>query len=234
MSDPQILVHRGPNLAALALVFTVLKIASIFPVSAFGMVLGVPPPFFPGPATSPATIVSYFATHSFPVLLCAFLQFGSAIPLGIFTVTVASRLNFLGVRAAGPWIALFGGLMVAFDSTASAVALRAMVQPGVAQNGPLTQALYTMQSGFGGPGFAVPMGLLMAGVSVSAGLTKLLPKWVVIFGLVLALLGELTWFTFISFAGGIGILVPLTRFPGFIWLIAVGFLLPKTVKRAIA
>jgi len=234
MMPAQNFAHRGPNLGALAVVFTVLKIASIFPVSVFGMAVGVPPPFFPGPNETSATIVSYFATHQFPVLFCAFLQFGSAIPLGIFTVTIVSRLHFLGVRAAGAWIALFGGLMVAFDSAASAVVLRAMVQPGIAQDSPLTQALYAVQSGFGGPGFAVPMGLLMAGVSVTSGFAKLLPKWVVILGMLLAVIGELTWFTFISFGKGIGALVPITRFPAFIWLIAAGFLLPKTVSRATA
>jgi hypothetical protein len=32
------------------------------------------------------------------------------VPLGVFTAVAASRLGFLGVRAAGPYIALFGGL----------------------------------------------------------------------------------------------------------------------------
>jgi hypothetical protein len=30
--------------------------------------------------------------------MCAFLQFGSAIPLGLFTGAIVSRLQFLGVR----------------------------------------------------------------------------------------------------------------------------------------
>jgi hypothetical protein len=215
--------HAGPHLGALAIVFTILTIGSILPVITVG---------FPGPSESAATIASYFATHQFPVLLCAFLQFGSAIPLGIFTATVASRLQFLGVRAAGPWIALFGGLMVSFDSVASALALRAMAQPGISQYGPLTQALYAVQFGFGGPGFAVPMGLLMAGVSISAGLTKLLPKWVAVLGVVLAVAGELSWFAFITSSPGVVFLIPLTRFAGFVWLIAAGFLLPKSRAEA--
>jgi len=43
--------------------------------------------------------------------------------------------------------------------------------------------------GFGGPGFSVPMGLLLAGVSVPAWLMKLLPKWVAGLGLALAVCG---------------------------------------------
>jgi hypothetical protein len=43
---------------------------------------------------------------------------------------------------------------------------------------------------------------------------------------VLAVAGELSWFHLISPA--LLFLVPLVRFPGFIWLIAVGFALPRT------
>ncbi|HTD55224.1 MAG TPA: hypothetical protein VK670_07565, partial [Silvibacterium sp.] len=86
--------------------------------------------------------------------------------------------------------------------------------------------LYFLSYAFGGPGFSIPMGLLMAGVSVSAGLTKLLPKWIVILGLFLAAAGELSWFHLISPA--LLFLVPLVRFPGFIWIIAVGFALPRS------
>jgi hypothetical protein len=45
------------------------------------------------------------------VLLCAALHVGAAVPLGIFTATVASRLRFAGIRAAGNDIASFGGFL---------------------------------------------------------------------------------------------------------------------------
>ena len=47
------------------------------------------------------TIAAYFQLHSRAVLLGAFFQFGAAVPLGIFTATIVSRLRFLGVKAAG-------------------------------------------------------------------------------------------------------------------------------------
>ena len=52
-----------------------------------------------------------------------------------------SRLRFLGIRAAGAEIALFGGLMAAFDSAASGFVLWTLSQPGIAQNGVITQTL---------------------------------------------------------------------------------------------
>jgi hypothetical protein len=72
------------------------------------------------------------------------------------------------------------------------------------------------------------MGLMMAGISVPAAFMRLLPKWIVVFGLALATAGELSWFHLISPA--MLFLVPLVRFPGFIWLIAFGFALPRTLS----
>jgi hypothetical protein len=71
------------------------------------------------------------------------------------------------------------------------------------------------------------MGLLMAGVSIPAAILHLLPRWIVVLGLVLAVAGELSWLHLISPQALF--LIPLTRFPGFIWLIAVGIALPKTL-----
>src|SRR5713226_9590924 len=75
--------------------------AGLYPVTIFASKTHFPGPWEPGDV-----IVSYFQTHALPVLMCAFLQFGATIALGIFTASVVSRLHFLGVRAAGPYIAL--------------------------------------------------------------------------------------------------------------------------------
>jgi ABC-type Fe3+ transport system permease subunit len=88
--------HAGPNPGVVAIVYTFLFVASLSPVVSFSG-----GPHFPGPWESSGTIAAYFQGHSTAVLICAFLQFGAAIPLGIFTATMVSRLQFLGVRAAG-------------------------------------------------------------------------------------------------------------------------------------
>jgi hypothetical protein len=136
---------------------------------------------------------------------------------------------FLGVRAAGTEIAFFGGLATALNMMASSSVLWTMSYPGIAQEPALLQALYRLTFALGGPGFSVPFGLLIAGVSVTAGFNKLLPRWIVILGLVLAVVGELSWLD-ILFPKAL-FLIPLTRFPGFVWLIAAGFALPNTVDR---
>jgi hypothetical protein len=126
---------------------------------------------------------------------------------------------------AGPWIALFGGFLTVANGIAASMMVWTMIRPEIVENPQVMLALYYLSYALGGSGFLVPMGLLMAGVCIPAAFDKLLPKWVIVLGLVLAAAGELSWFHLISPA--VLFLIPSTRFPGFIWLIAVGFALPK-------
>jgi len=213
--------HTGPSLWLLAILYTVLFIAGLFPVTMFGGM-----PYWPGPWESPAVITSFFQTQSTRVLACIFLQTGATVCLGLFTAVVVSRLHFLGVRAAGPWIALFGGFLCVFNAMAASFATWTLIRPVIAQTPSSVLALNYLSYAFGGPGFSIPMGLLMAGVSVSAGLKKLIPRWTMILGLFLAACGVLSIFHLIS--PKLLFLIPLTRFPGFIWIIAVAFALPNS------
>jgi hypothetical protein len=213
--------HHGPHPGIVAIVFTLLFNIGLYPVTMYGG-----KPYFPGPWESVGIIQAYFLARPMSATICAFFQFGSAISLGIFTASILSQLRFLGAKSAGVYIAFFGGLLTAGNITASTFFMWTMAHPGIANDASLLDALYFMQYAFGGPGFSVAFGLLLAGVSVTAGFLKLLPKWIVIFGIVLAVFGELSWLNLI-FPQAL-FLVPLTRFPGFVWLIAVGFKLPRT------
>lgn len=216
--------HPSPPLGILATVFAALFIAGLIPVTSLSGL------HFPGPWEPAATVVHYFQARPSEVLLCALLQFGSAIPLGIYAASAASRFQFLGVRAAGPWIALFGGLMTAFNILAASAILWVMACPGIAQDPAVLRALYYVSFIFGGPGFSVPFGLLIAGICVPAAFTRLLPKWLVVSGFVIAVAGVLSWLYMIL--PSLLFLIPLTRFPGFLWLIAAGFLLPTSARKA--
>ena len=223
--------HRGPNPGVLAIVYTILFNSGLWFVVSFRVPehpvasAAAVRPYFPGPWESAQTIVTYFQTHPHAVLMCAFLQFGAAIPPGIFTATMVSRLRYLGVRAAGPNIALFGGIMTAINIATSALVLWVMAYPGIANEAGVVRAFYYIVFAIGGVGFSVPMGLLLAGISIPALMMKLLPKWLVVSGLVLAVIGELSFFSLIIPKALL--LIPLTRFPSFLWLIAAGFLLPR-------
>jgi hypothetical protein len=213
--------HASPHLGGVAVVFTVLFVASLYPVMVFGGL-----PHFPSPWDSAQTIAAFFQLRPKAALLCAFLQFGSAVPLGIFTATVVSRMRFLGMKVAGTYIALFGGFGAAFAVASSAMVMWVMAHPGVAQDATLTQALYFLGFALGGPGYSVPFGLLMAGISVPAFIGRVAPRWIAVLGLVLAVVAELSWLD-LEIPRAV-VLIPLTRFPGFVWMIAMGFALPAT------
>lgn len=227
-TNPSLHRHRGPHPGMVAIVYALLFNAALYQVISF-----TGGPHFPGPWESSETIAPYFQEHSKAVMVCAFLQFGAAIPLGIFTATMVSRLRFLGVRAAGPSIALFGGLMTAFNMALTGLILWVMAYPGIAQETAVLRALYYLGFATGGVGFSVPMGLLIAGLSVPAAFMKLLPKWLVVSGFALGIIGELSALNLVIPQALF--LIPLTRFPGFVWLIAAGFALsasPRSMQRA--
>lgn len=214
--------HQGPPLWLLAVIYTLLFCTGLWPVTAFGG-----RPVFPAPWEPAAAIVAFFQMRPDAARFCAFFHFGAAVTLGIFTACAVNQLRFLGVRAAGVNIALFGGFATAVNMFAAAATLWSMTQPVVAQDVALTNGLYYFSFALGGPGFSVPLGLLIAGLSIPAAFRKLLPKWLTIFGIVLAACGELSWLSLIF--PKLVFLIPLTRFPGFIWLIAAGFLLPRSI-----
>lgn len=213
-------VHAGPHPGVVAIVFMILFLAGLVPVT-----LLVSDTHFPAPFQPPDEIVGYFREHSTRVALCAFLQFGAAIPLGIYTATMTSRLRFLGIRVAGVDIALFGGFTASMLMLVSALTQWTMSRPGLAADGLLVQALYHFMFATGGPGYSVALGLLCAGISVPMLIMRLVPRWISILGLVLAGIGELSALSLV--VPQALFLIPLTRFPGFIWLAAAGFTLPR-------
>src|SRR5207253_10841037 len=153
--------HAGPHLGMLAIAYTVLFNRGLTAVSGFGTPFGVRQPYWPGPWEPPDVIVSYFHTHQLAVLICVFLQIGALIPLGIFAATIVSRLRFLGIDAAGPNIALFGGFMAVFDSMAAGFTAWAMIHPGVTQDMMVTTAINYLSYAYGGLGFLFTYCMLM-------------------------------------------------------------------------
>lgn len=216
-TDLQGVRHRGPSLLAVAIVFVSLFVASLVTVAAMTGGGHFPSPFEPAATT-------FFSDHADAVRVSAFLQFGAAVPLAIFTATATSRLRFLGIEVAGHTIALIGGTLAATMAAVSALLQWVLAQPGVASSEGVLRAFHLLSFATGGPGFVVPFGLLVAGVSVSGALARKLPRWVMWFGLLIAAIAELSSLTIATPLAAY--LLPAARFPGLVWLIVVGAKLP--------
>ena len=213
-------VHRSPPLGPVAVVFVGLFLASQVVIGM--MTVGG----FPNPYDSPELAQAYFGPNADVLRVVAFLQFGAAIPLGIFTATVVSRLRFLGLSVAGVTIAEFGGFTASVMLAISGLTLWTMTQPGMADDLSTLRALQLLGFATGGVGHVVGLGLLLAGVSVPAAFARLVPRWLVWLGLILAILAELSSVSMVFPMASL--LLPLSRFPALIWLIGVGFAMPAS------
>jgi hypothetical protein len=225
-SSPARTAAPGPHFGIVAIVSAVLFCVS---VALFESMHGL---HFPFPGDTAATMVTYFSAAASRVQLGAFLQCGSAIALGIVTVAATNRMRSLSACSIGVRVAFFGGLVAALLSLLEAGVVWILAQPGVADGSTgaasVVRALYLFAFMLDGPAYAGSLGLLIAGLAVAGLLTRILPRWLAWIGLVLAAFGELS---FLSMLMPIfGMLIPLTRFPGYLWLITAGFILPTAIR----
>jgi hypothetical protein len=147
------------------------------------------------------------------------------VPFGIFAVTAVSRLLYLGVRTAGTNIALLGGLTATIALLLSGIVGWLLSVPEVLASAPVLKAIDFLNFLLGGAAYAVGFGLLAAGVSVTSHFSRLLPRWIVALGMLVAIAGELSSFSLIAYPANI--FIPITRFVGFIWMLSVAVALTK-------
>jgi hypothetical protein len=208
--------HAGPNLLLLTVIYVGLMIAGGSKLVAA----------FHFPHDSPQKAVAYLAQNGWAIQWGSFCELASAIPLGIFMATTVSRLRFLGVRAAGESIAFLGGIGVTTMLILSALASWSLTRPGVAEAAGAVSALQAISFAGAGPGFAVLLGLFIAGVSIPAGLHKLIPRWLMGLGIAVALACELSSLTLLNFTAGY--LIPVGRFVSIVWMVGVSLTLPAS------
>lgn len=171
----------------------------------------------------------FFAASPDAVRAGAFFCFVSAIPLVMYAAIIVARLRSLGLRDAGVHAAFAGGLAASGALAAAGLFLWMLSVPEATASLSVAHAFHLLVFLCGGPAFAVGMGLLAGGVSMSLFATGLLPTWVVRLGLALAVTGALSTLGLLILP--MTVAIPVTRVGGFVWLIAVGALLPNRSAR---
>ncbi len=222
MNEEHARKQRGPHPGILATISLALTVAGI---AVAGAMSG-------GDAlASPYThdIVGRISGNHDAFQALAFFQFGAAVPLGILTATLYARQLTFGIRVPGPVIALVGGIVATTSLLLAAFVTFVESRPEVTGDAALTHALAFLAFVSGGPGYAVGIGLLVAGVAVPALIIGLVPRPLAALGLLIAVLAELSWFGLL--AQPMQYLVPVARFGGGLWLVVVGFLLPVARPR---
>lgn len=200
-----------------ALVYTVLVFAG---VAALRVTFGIP-------VDSAGKAVAFLERYGFSLRLGSFFELGSAIPLGIFVATAVSRLRFLRIRAAGEMIALAGGIGAMGMLFVSSLAIWSLTRMGVPTTADSVRILQAIGFATGGPGFVAALGLFVAGVSVTAGLHRFIPRWLMWLGLFIALVCELATLTLVVWKAAF--FIPAGRFSSILWMICIAATLPATI-----
>lgn len=151
--------------------------------------------------------------------------FAASVPLGIYAATTYARLLRLGIRVPGPNISFFGGITSSILGAASGLISWAQSRAD-ALPAAVDHLMTDISFAFGGVGMIGGLGLLIAGIAVPSVILRLVPRWLAWGGLVLAVIGEVSFLAMIW--SGFDVLLPITRFLGLIWLAVIGFQLPRS------
>jgi hypothetical protein len=183
----------------------------------------------PHPDASGAAVLQYAQAHKTAAEVGALLLMSSAVPLALGAAVLYRRLRALGITAPGSAITLVGGVLTSVAlAFCSCFAWTGAQLPADAPPA-LARALADLSFLSGGPLYAATFALLIAGISVTGLLARLLPRGVTWTGLPLAALGMLSLLTMV--ASGFAYLLPVVRFGGVIWLVFVAAYLPRTRHR---
>ena len=219
-TDTDVPPRAIPSLLSLAVAYSLLVIASVAALAFLRHDTALRGMAALNPFGPPESSRLLFATNPDAIRASAFLCFASALPLGIYTAIIVSRLQRLGARDAESYIAFAGGLSASAGLAAAGLLLWVLSVPEVAGSVAVARALHFLIFLTGGPAFAAGMGLLAAGVSRSNQFAHILPKWVVWLGHLIAATGALSTLGMLSVP--MTVAIPLTRFGGIVWLIVVG------------
>ena len=214
---------RGPSLLLLAIVHLLIFASGLVAAAVLRHAARFVTPFAPA-----EELRAFLAVSPTAVRVSNFFLFGSAIPFGIFAVTTVSRLRYMGVRAAGTNIALLGGLIATMALILSGIVGWILSVPEVLASTPVVKMVNFLNFLLGGVVFSVGFGLLAAGVSVTCYFTRFLPRWLVAFGMLMALTGELASLSLVAYPANF--FIPITRYLGFIWMISVAVALTRNRK----
>jgi hypothetical protein len=186
------------------------------------------PPLAAGvqPWSSDGALSEFFRSHSGAAHASAFLTLGAAIPFAVFVAVATTRLRTLGVDVPGRIIAQVGGTVAATMLALAGLATLAATRSHVADSIVALRVLSGISFAAGGPGFVVFSGLLLAGVSISGLMGGVLHRGVAWGGIAVAVVCEVASAS--AAFPGLDVLLPIGRFGGLLWMLAVGVTLPAT------
>jgi len=220
MTGETTISHRRYTSALL--VFTILH-ALFFFASLVAIPILAPGSKIPNPFANDATARAFFLSASTAVRVSDFLQFASALCLGIACALLGTVSSVAKLRVLPTLLIVGGGCGATIMLALSALFSWAIVSPGAADLGPALHAFQFLPFLLGGPGWAGFFAIFTVGVTTAIG--DALPRWLRSFGYVLSFISVVATLVLLSIV--FSPCLPIARFPGFLWLIAVCVVLTR-------
>ena len=217
VARPEVAEERhGAALAPPTIAFAVLTVlAAVVPTAVAGV----------SPWTSDAALRAFVDHHHAAVRLQALLTIAAAVPLAVLSAVVSDRIRHLGLQVPGRLIALVGGSIAAALLATSGMTALALLDVHADDDLATLQFGRGLSAALGGTAFAAFVGLLVAGVSVTGLLGRLLPRPLAVAGLVIAVVGQLALLSTLTDVADP--LLPVTRFGAVAFLLGVAFTLRR-------
>ncbi|WP_109487919.1 hypothetical protein [Occallatibacter savannae] len=171
----------------------------------------------PNPFANDANTRTFFFTAASAIRVSDFLQLASAICLGFAAALFSSALPPVHIRDTSKWLTAVGGAGAAIMLALSSLFSWAIVAPGAADLGPALHAFQFIPFLLGGPGWAGFFTVFLTGITI--GSRDLLPRWLLVAGYFLTFVSAAATPVLLSIA--FSPCLPIARFLGFLWLIAV-------------
>ncbi|WP_040805748.1 hypothetical protein [Nocardia concava] len=172
----------------------------------------------PHPDASGSDVLAYTSAHVGLIDAGALLLVLSAAPLAIAAGMIQRIQRGPTITTIGAALAA-GGLTFGGLFAWAGARLSDSADPGLAR----TIADFAYLSG--GPAYAAGFGLLAVGIVIPALLERNLPTWLIWSGVALVAVAALS--TLALVASAFGFLLPVVRFGGLLWLIAVAAILSR-------
>ena len=197
-------------------VFTILH-ALLFVASLVAIPIMAPGSKIPNPFTNDATARAFFLSAATAIRVSAFLQLASALCLGIACALLGTLASIPKLKVLPTVLIVSGGCGATIMQALSALFSWAIASPGSADLGPALHAFQFVPFLLGGPGWAGFFAIFTAGVTIGIG--DHLPRWLRSSGYLLSFISAAATLVLVSIV--FSPCLPLARFPGFLWLIAV-------------
>lgn len=146
--------ERSPSPGILVLIYFILFAAGIIYTMVTTSGASYPQPYQPVEKAQ-----EYYSSYAGIIRVNSLLLFWAALPLGIYTAIITSRLKLMGIHRSGLSIATFGGFGAAFFLAFSGICTWVLSQPFIATEPGITRGIQLLIFATGGTGNVVMSGL---------------------------------------------------------------------------